>query len=288
MQKPLIQSVLFHLLIAILLVASSWSLFSRKEKKLEERAIVVQLAPLGEKTNLKPAPKRDSKPPQEKKPQTKPAEKKPVAKKPEPKKPESKPEPKKPEPKKPEPKKPDPAKKPEPKPEEKKPEPKKQKEKPKDELEEMLEKLDKVEKTDKKQDKTEDSELNNMLRDLDKNKPEAKSSNATENTDENSKSDLPFDANAPVSVSELDYITSLIVDQIKMCWSPPAGVRDAKDLVVRINVDIAQNGVIKFVGFEGSGSGVVYQAAADSARRAVLDPECNPLKKLPPPNKYYI
>jgi len=253
MNENLLKSIIFHLVIAILLVVSTWSIFSRRVTPIDETPIVVTLAPMGEKTNLKPAPKREVKPPQPKKP--------------EPKKPEPKPEPKKPEPKKPEPKKPEPKK------PEKKPEPKK------DELDKMLDKLDK-EQPDK---------LDNLLKDLDKTKPdETKSSNETDTKDD-SKSDKPFDKTSPESLAEEDYIKKLISDQLKQCWSPPAGVRDAKDLIVRVNVDIALDGTMKFIGFEGpQTSNPIYQAAADSARRAVLDLECNPLRQLPPVNKYSI
>lgn len=242
--------------------------------------IVVSLAPMGEKTNLKPAPKQEVKPKpksEAKKPEPKPPE----PKKPEPKKPEPKPpEPKKEEPKKETPKLPDP-KKPEPKKEEKKPE------KKKDELDEMLDNLDKKEKK-KTEPKKDNSELNDLLKDLDAKTPEAKSSDAKENTNPDSKSDLPFDPNSPEALDAKTFITKLIVDQIKVCWNPPAGGRDAQNLNVRVNVDIAQDGTMKFVGFEGAGSGGVYQAMADSTRRAIQDPMCNPLKTVPPIDKYYI
>ena len=53
--------------------------------------------------------------------------------------------------------------------------------------------------------------------------------------------------------------------------------------------DIAQSGVMKFVGFENTGnSDPMYRAAEDAARRAVLDPDCNPLRQLPPIDKYSV
>lgn len=275
MKKPLTQSLIFHGIIVLLLFASSWSVFSRKEKLPDVKPITVQLAPMGEKTNLKPAPKREVKPPQPKKA----AAPKPEPK-PEPKKPEPKPEPKKPEPKKPEPKKPDLTKKTEPKPEPKPEKTEKTEAKP----EKKPEKKEKPKKEDT-------SELDSLLKDLDAKPEPTKSSEATKNTDEKSQSDLPFDENAPISVSEVDYITKIISDQIKPCWSPPAGVRDAKNLTVTVAIDISRDGIMKFVGYENEAqyrSNPMYQAAADSARRAVLDPNCNPLRQLPPLDKYHI
>ena len=214
MKKPLAQSLIFHCVIVIILIITSWGIFARKENIVEETPITVELMPnipLGAKTNVKPAPKSDEKP------------KPPIAHqvKPTPPKPQPKPTPiplvtpkavtPQPQPKKVEPK---PTTKPQPK---------------KDDLSKMLEDLD---KKDKSQD-TDD--LNKMLKDMDK-KPSKATSQATKNTDANSTSQAKFDENAPVSQSDINSVTKMITDQLKGCWSPPAGVINAQGLVVRVDV----------------------------------------------------
>ena len=258
MNQDLLKSIAFHLCIAILLVVSTWSIFARHIEPINEVPIVVQLAPIGEKTNVKPAPKQQVKPPAPKPPQPK-TEPKPTPPKP--------PEPKKAEPK--------PATKIEPKKVEKPPK--------KDALDQELEKLD-------KENKDKDKDLNALLKNLD-DKPTPTKSTDQKVTKEDSKSDQQFDPNSPEALAEQDYVVKLVTDQVKVCWSPPVGGLDAKKMVVRVNVDIAQDGTMKFVGFDGDSqfaSDPLYLAASDAAKRAVLNPECNPLKQLPPIDKYSI
>ena len=262
MKKPLIQSLVFHLVVVLLLIISNLSFFSRKDTETKITPITVELLPIGEKTNVKPAPKRQPTPP---KPVPKQPEKKPEPKKPEPKKPEPKPQPKpdsKPTPKKLEPKKPEPEKK-----AEKKPEKKPQKETPED-----------------------SAELNSLLNDLDKTKPTPQETTNMENSDENSKSTAEFDPKAPLTVAEIDYIKGLIMRQIIPCWNVPAGAMNARTLKIKLDVDVGQDGTMKFAGFTEEAlynSDSYYQVAADSARRAVLDPRCNPLQELPPMDKFH-
>ncbi len=75
--------------------------------------------------------------------------------------------------------------------------------------------------------------------------------------------------------------------QIEACWNVPAGARDAGDLIVRLRVVMNRDGTPSSVVIDDarqpSGSGA-WQAAADSARRAVLNPRCHPFRL--PPEKY--
>jgi hypothetical protein len=64
----------------------------------------------------------------------------------------------------------------------------------------------------------------------------------------------------------------------------PNGARGAKDLIVEIDMKIAQDGTVKAADVTEKGryqSDPVFRSAADSARRAVLDPKCNPLPLSP-------
>lgn len=251
------KSLILHGVILLLLTMGSLNMCSKDDVIKQDQAIVVDLMPIGAKTNVKPAPKQE-------KPQ--PAKKE--EKKEEPKKEEKKPEDKKPEPKK------------EPKPD------------PKPAKEELPTDTAPKKPTVKPEEKEikQPSELDDLLKTLDDKKPAPKvESNQTENTDVNSKNVSDFDPNAPLTMSELDYIKTLIQKQIYPCWNVPAGARDAGNLKIKLDVDLERDGTIKFVGFADESkyySDSFYQVAADSARRAVLDPKCNPLKQLPPMDKF--
>ena len=252
------KSLILHIAVILCLVFSGLSFCSRQDDKHEEQSITVELMPIGAKTNIKPAPKQEKKPT--------PVQKK----KNEPKKEEEEPKEKE----KPKEEKPKEEPKPTTKPTEVKPkEAEKTKEKPKD--------------APKKQDS---AELDNLLKTLDNKKPAKQTeSQQTQNTDAKSQSVTPVDTAAPLTMAEIDYIKTLIMNQITPCWNMPAGAKDAGALQIKLDVDVDRDGSIKFVGFSDEArynSDTYYQVAADSARRATLDPKCNPLKQLPPMDKF--
>ena len=184
----------------------------------------------------------------------------------------SKPKPK-PETPKPKPTPPKPKPKVEPKPE-KKPEPKPEK-KPEAKVEKPVEKEEPKEEPKEEQ----VDELDSLLKSLEE--EEAQEQEMAQTTEE-------YDATQPLSVSETNAILGLITRQIQKCWNVPAGARNAADLVVLVDVDIAEDGTLTFIGFSESANynDEFYRVAADSARRAILDPRCNPLRELPPAEKY--
>src|SRR5208282_53749 len=67
-----------------------------------------------------------------------------------------------------------------------------------------------------------------------------------------------------LSVSELD----LVRQQIEQCWNVPAGARDAQNLTPEFRVIMNPD----------RNSDPFFLAAADSARRALSNPHCQPLK----------
>lgn len=74
-----------------------------------------------------------------------------------------------------------------------------------------------------------------------------------------------------MSLSELDALRQ----QISRCWSPPVGVRGARDLVIQLRLALNRDGrVVGQPEVISRGSGTTFMAAADSARRAVL--RCQP------------
>jgi hypothetical protein len=85
-----------------------------------------------------------------------------------------------------------------------------------------------------------------------------------------------------LTMSEIDFIRRQYVE----CWNPPAGARDASDLVVSIHVEYNPDGSVRRAAIEDTArmSDPFFRTAAESALRAVLNPRCNPLKV---PSKKY-
>jgi hypothetical protein len=86
-----------------------------------------------------------------------------------------------------------------------------------------------------------------------------------------------------LTASEID----LLRQQIERCWVVPAGARDAKDLDIEIKAAVNPDGTVRearIVNMARYASDPFFRAAADSAKRAVLNPQCSPLHL--PPDKY--
>lgn len=91
------------------------------------------------------------------------------------------------------------------------------------------------------------------------------------------------DASQKLSMSELDALKR----QLIQCWYFPAGARDARDLVVEISVIVNRDRTVRQARINDVSRmrrDPFYRSAAESARRAVLNPRCSPLKL--PPAKY--
>ena len=79
----------------------------------------------------------------------------------------------------------------------------------------------------------------------------------------------------------------LIRQAIRKCWHFPAGLKNAEDLIVDIEMELDQEGNVtkaKIVDTSRMNTDPDYRTAAENAYRAVLDPECNP---LPLPKEKY-
>ena len=88
---------------------------------------------------------------------------------------------------------------------------------------------------------------------------------------------------APLGLSELDRLRKHISD----CWQPPIGAKGADQLKVDIQVKLEKDGTVRQAEIADRArysSDVLYRAAANAARRAVLD--CQPLPL--PPEKYQL
>jgi len=243
-----------------------------------EDAVVVELAPVAEKTNAPPKqqaqPKAEEKPAEPEKQDTPPVPEpkpEPPQPKPEPppppKPPEPPPPPKPPEPTPPPPPKPEPAPTPTPKPEPPKPPPPKP-EPPKEQP--------------KKKDDF-DSMMSSALNTLQKPKPQSNPSPAPQpqNTPAASKvtsNSSSWDPTQPISMADKDFIAA----QFRKCWSFDPGAKDPASLIVRIHVLMNSDGSVskaEIVDDPRYYSDSYFRSAADSARRAVYS--CSPIK-IPP------
>lgn len=85
-----------------------------------------------------------------------------------------------------------------------------------------------------------------------------------------------------LSTSELDVVKA----QIEACWNVPVGARDAQNLTPEFRVTMNPDGTVRFAQLLNSDrmNDPFFQAAAESANRALLNPQCQPLKL--PPDKY--
>jgi outer membrane biosynthesis protein TonB len=249
-----------------------------RELPVEEAPIVVDIVPIGAKTN--PPPLQDNKPqpePQKTEPEPpKPEPPKPEPPKPEPPKPPPPPTPA-PTPPAPPPPKPEPAPapipqpepKPEPKPEpppppkpEPRPEPPKKTKDVKDELDSLLKSVDKKKPTPQ-------DELDKLLKSTEKLKPSApENKTATQTAPQSVRGSASHNPNEPVSMTERDRIRA----HIERFWNVPAGAKDADKLVVQIKVSVLPDGTVTAADVVADPMMMLnpyYQAAADSARRAV-------------------
>lgn len=81
---------------------------------------------------------------------------------------------------------------------------------------------------------------------------------------------------ATLTASELD----LVKQQIYQCWNVPLGARDATDLTPEFRVTMNRDATVQSVVLLNTErySDPTFRAAADSARRALFNPQCTPLK----------
>ena len=87
--------------------------------------------------------------------------------------------------------------------------------------------------------------------------------------------------NIRLTLNEIDTFRA----QMRRCWNPPSGARNAEDLIVQVRVSLASNGMIsagpKVMNRAQLGD-PFFRAAAESVLRAIR--RCQPFKM--PPEKY--
>jgi hypothetical protein len=74
-----------------------------------------------------------------------------------------------------------------------------------------------------------------------------------------------------MSINEIDALRA----RIAQCWSPPPGGLGAEQIVVKLRLKLNEDGtLVGYPSVANSGSSPFFQAAADSAVRAVY--QCQP------------
>lgn len=72
---------------------------------------------------------------------------------------------------------------------------------------------------------------------------------------------------------------SRLKEQLKGCWHVPAGARHAQDLAVELKVKLAQDAkVLSIETLNPKTNNEFYIVAEESARRALMNPDCTPLE----------
>ncbi len=162
------------------------------------------------------------------------------------------------------------------------PKPDKPVEKTDDQAEKKVEK--KPEPKKEKPKKTEENDFDSLLKDL---TPQEKQQPDTDVIDKKMTEPSP----APnvsrfsdvLSMSEMDALRQ----QLSQCWSIMSGAANAEDQVVELSVVVNMDRTVasaKIVDQSKYNSNPFFRAAADSAMRAMRNPNCNPLNV--PPDKY--
>lgn len=99
--------------------------------------------------------------------------------------------------------------------------------------------------------------------------------------DEGKPAPTPPQISDQVSITEIERLKQMMREQIKPCWSPPVGAAGAEELAVTIFIRIDQHGNVseaRVLNAEAMSRNTFAQAAADAARRAVLNPRCQPFQ----------
>ena len=273
MRDALVYSVLSH---AVIMVIGYFGLpFIQREAVLTDTPIMVEIVNVSELTNAPPPKPEKKPPPKAEKKLPLPPKKPPQTAAPPPPPPAKDPEvaalPAEPKPKaKPKPK---PEAKPKPKPIRKLAKAKpRRKPKPPDAFTSVLRTVEKLKnrpppKENKKEDK----------------KPEKKETFEQQMAQALMSRTARHDPLRSLAISEID----LVRQQIRECWSLPAGAKEAENLSIEIKMAMNPDGTVRQARILDQNrlqSDPFFRAAAESALRAVLNPHCNPLKL--PPEKY--
>ena len=249
-------------------------------KEIEDQPIAVQLVNVAPETRAMqqnptpPVPDAKPEPPQPPPPAPKPPTPAPAPTPPPPAPTPPKPEPPKPEPAPtpPPPPPPAPTPKPEPTPEPPKPQP------PPPPAPKPP-----APKPPQPQKKPDDASFDQLLKNLAKPQPPQQQTQQQAQVATPQKSSQPIaPLGSQLTTSELDVVKA----QIEACWNIPTGARDAQNLTPEFRVQMNADGTVRSAALLNTDrlGDPFFQAAAESANRALLNPRCQPLKL--PPDKF--
>ena len=127
-------------------------------------------------------------------------------------------------------------------------------------------------------------DLRNDQRSLQKKNIEIQKKEDQKILNKNENNDKP-EEKATLSISEID----LLYQQLRMCWSAPAGATINKDMKIKISAKIKPDrhvldGSVRIIDTNIPKSNRFYYVITESALRTLMNPKCNPLKL--PEDKY--
>lgn len=99
----------------------------------------------------------------------------------------------------------------------------------------------------------------------------------------------PFNPERKVSMTELDSMRRQVIEQVTPCWNINPGAQNAENLAVVIRMSMNPDGTVQSAVIDDQARyyrEAFFQSAADAAKRAVLNPRCNPIKL--PADKYQV
>jgi hypothetical protein len=133
----------------------------------------------------------------------------------------------------------------------------------------------------KPEDKPNDDPFKTLLKNLQEEKPDP--SKEAGKTDAKPEQAVAAPLGEKMTMSEMDALRQ----QLSQCWNVLAGARYAEDLVVDMTLTMNPDRTVQKASVVDTmryNTDNIFRAAADSAIRAINDPQCSPL--LLPPDKY--
>lgn len=99
----------------------------------------------------------------------------------------------------------------------------------------------------------------------------------------------PYNPERKVSMTELDSMRRQVIEQVTPCWNINPGAQNAENLAVVIRMSMNPDGTVQSAIIDDQARyyrDTFFQSAADAAKRAVLNPRCNPIKL--PADKFQV
>ena len=128
-----------------------------------------------------------------------------------------------------------------------------------------------------KKEKVDEKSFDSLLKNLSQDKP---TEEATEETPLKAEEGKVAGSSGLVSdkltISQEDALRR----QIEQCWNIPTGARDVQDMIIEVRIEVNPDRTVRSAEILDSGrmGDAFYRAAAESAKRAILNPRCSPLE----------